>query len=224
MNKKKKKPLQCSSTKFSQCPRGVFLLVWHVKQGKSTLLLLSSRHLSVPWHVEKKSPNFFLLCWWLTAWCAPLWRKKKPTTGELYIWLLVPDDVKTGADPKPAAQRVPQRACFPFLCLRDIFLPRGTSGSRLTGGGSNTRRTRRTSFQSSEPTRAGGGWSGDPQQASLTAFGFTFHTSCGAAGEPPLCHVKDSVRSRTRRPTPDTVFWLARPSLSHNLPLGWRQA
>lgn len=62
-------------------------------------------------------------------------KEKKNTTGELYIWLLVPDDVKTGADPKPAAQRVPQRACFPFLCLRDIFLPRGTSGSRLTGPG-----------------------------------------------------------------------------------------
>lgn len=73
--------------------------------------------------------------------CSSLEKKKKErkelknTTGELYIWLLVPDDVKTGADPEPATQGVPQRACFPFLCLRDIFLPRGTSGSRLTGPG-----------------------------------------------------------------------------------------
>lgn len=33
----------------------------------------------------------------------------KSTTGEQHIWVPVPDDVRTGADPKPAAQRVPQR-------------------------------------------------------------------------------------------------------------------
>lgn len=126
------------------------------------LLLLSSdrgANYLFPDMLRKKLPNFLLLHCKLLTWFAGHWKeeKKKRTTGELYIWLLVPDDVKTGADPEPAAQRVPQRACFPFLCLRDIFLPRGTSGSRLTGRTSNTRRTRRTSFQSSEPTRAGGG-------------------------------------------------------------------
>lgn len=48
---------------------------------------------------------------------------------EPYIWVSPPDDVKTGADPKPAAQRVPPRG---RLCV--FFLP--VSLWHLHAGGS----------------------------------------------------------------------------------------
>lgn len=109
-----------------------------------------------------------------------------------------------------SSERSPAR-CFPFLCLHDIFLPQGTWGSRLTRPGSKTRRT--NTEISNHPNRAGGGWgcwrllrkSPDPQQASLTALKFTFHTSSWATGEPP------SVMLRTKfavwlKAMPDRIF------------------
>lgn len=147
------------------------------------------------------------------------WKKiKGSTTGEPYIWLLVPDDVKTGADPEPAAQRVPQRACFPFLCLRDIFLPRGTSGSRLTGPRFQHRADVAHKFPVIRTNR--GRWGTKPRPPAsvfLTAFGLTFHTHPAEplGGASPLSR-------RGLRPggsMPDTVFWLPRLCLSPNLPL-----
>lgn len=61
----------------------------------------------------------------------------KSTTRELYIWVPAPDDVKTGADPKPVAQRVPQRGrlrvVFPS-CASVTSSCRGEPRGAIWGG------------------------------------------------------------------------------------------
>lgn len=80
----------------------------------------------------------------------------KSITRDPYIWVPVPDDVKTGDDPKPrrteSSSERSAACCFPFLCLRDIFLPGGASGSHLRRPSPWVRRT-----NSTYPDTAGGG-------------------------------------------------------------------
>lgn len=111
----------------------------------------------------------------------------KSTTRELYIWVPVPDDVKTGTDPKLAAQRVPQRgrlcAVFPS-CASVTSSCRGEPQGPIWGG-PGPEHWGLSTANSNYPDRAGGGGGSlDPQQAPLTALNFTFHTASCVTGEP----------------------------------------
>lgn len=75
--------------------------------------------------------------------------------------------------------------CFPFLCLCDIFLPRGTSGTHFRGPGPE--HWGLSTANSNYSDRSGGGeGSSDPQQAPLTAFKFTLRAASVSRGSRPL--------------------------------------
>lgn len=132
----------------------------------------------------------------------------RSSTREPYIWVPAPDDVKTGVDPKPVAQRVPQRGRLSVVFPSCASV---TSSCRVGASGSHLRRPRAPSMEDlaqqipiSLTGQVGdGGWEGsegssDPQHAPLTALKFTFHTASCAAGEPPSVILRTELAVRVK--------------------------
>lgn len=132
------------------------------------------------------------------------------TTRELYIWVPALDDVKAGADPKPAAQRVPQRGrlhvVFPS-CASVTSSCRGEPQGAIWGGLGPEHVGLSTANSSYLDWASGGGLSLELEPPACNFNCFEIHFPCSLLCHQGAHHFDDQVYSLIQSD--------ARPELAH---------
>lgn len=230
VKKKKKKSLQWSRTKSSQCSPGVFCLSDMLSWASLTTppLPWSPLPFICPWHVKKtaKLPFtfFFFTFLLLIAKFVRLEKKKKHHRGAVHLALSA-RWCQDGRWPKACRTESSSESLF-SLPVPPWHLPAtGNLGEpfdrpRFQHGADAAQK-----FPVIQTNQGRWGMKLRPPASVFNGFQIDFpYILQSRWGASPLSRWGLRSLRTTLRLMPDTVFWLARRCLSHNLPLGWRRA